>query len=594
MRYIIYIILFSILIGVTSCQYDQKFPIALDNAIDYFYVENKNDTVIFFLNKLHASNKQTEAIGKIIKAGALCELGKIDSALSVIEGITPNKKDKQFQCWYNSIKGLILFRKEKFTESYECLISASSYDYIDKRTLALNERIIARILFSMEENKQAIEYLLLSNKHFDEKGLEKSVAVNHKILGRYYMRIKNYSQAFDCFKKAEYIFKKYQDNAELFYVYINLVDYFIKTDNFYLATSYLSLCNSQCKGVEDNQMRSLVNNNLGELATKQKKYADAIHYSNATLDLSTGYTDEALRRIKANINLSETYNLLNNKTKAQFYAKQAKMSSKKFNEDRLQYVIYKQLAESYLTEQSKSLSYLYLDTANQWLDSALSSASKTSKAFYDAKVDLMKSEIKIDKIQTQEKRNRNIFIFISTILFAIVIFIFVIYKIQNSKNKILKELVNKNLQIIEEERTLRSIKIKEFSEIKKPKRKPSDTEKLEQLFNVFIEWIENNKTYRRKDLTLDSAAKQLNTNREYLSRSINEKGIRFIELINKYRIEEAIFIISDIKNKKSRYNLSIIASEVGFNSDSVFIDAFKKQTGLTPNQFRENLKSTAK
>ena len=35
--------------------------------------------------------------------------------------------------------------------------------------------------------------------------------------------------------------------------------------------------------------------------------------------------------------------------------------------------------------------------------------------------------------------------------------------------------------------------------------------------------------------------------------------------------------------------LMVLASEVGFNSNSVFIDAFRKVTGMTPTQFREHL-----
>jgi len=594
MKVFVYIILSVISAVVISCTDANRYPTNINEAIRYFYLENKNDSVVMYVeNQLSQTNtSENRMVAEIIKAGALCELGKVDAASAVLQGVKPGQNDN-VKCWYKSIKGLVLFRQEKLTESYQSLISTLTYKNIDKRALALNERIIARILFYMAENQQAMEHLLLSNKHFNEEGLEKGVAVNQKILGRYYMRMKNYKQAFSCFKEAEYTFKKYQDNAELFYAYINLVDYYINTDSFEKASVYVSLCDSLSKSVDDNQMRCLVNHNLGELATKQKRYADAIKYSTAVLNVPSGYSDAGTRCVEADINLSKTYNLLNDKQKAQFYAKQAKTTAKLLKEDKLRYTIYRQLAESYLTPQGKSLSYMYLDSATQWLDNAFTSSAKASESFYNAKTDLIKAGIKMEKMQQQEKMNQNIFIFITLSLLAVTLFSFVVYRLQHSKNKVLQELVNKNLKILEDERALRSL-LKTSSENKKINRKSTEPEKSELLYQSLINWLENDKKFRRNDLSLETVSKELNSNREYLSRSINNKEIRFTDLINKYRIEEAIEILSNPQNIKSRYTLSNISTEVGFNSDSVFIDAFKKQTGITPNQFRVNAKSMKK
>lgn len=573
-----------------SCNNTNILRSHLNKAIDYFYVENKNDSVLFYLNTLQTSNIQAITLGEIIKAGALCESGKVDSAYIVINKIKLNPSNEELKCWYNSIKGLIFFRQEKLTESYQCLISTLSYHRIDKRTLALNERIISRILFSMSENEQAIEYLLLSNRHFKEKNLGKSVAVNQKILGRYYIQSKNYSQAINSFKLAENIFLKYNDKDELFYIYINFIDYYIKINSYEKAIYYAQLCETQCKNVKDLQMKSLLYNNLGEIALKLRKYDEAISYYNSTLHLPSNFSYETIRRINANIGLSVVYSQLKDSKKAQFYALEANKLRRSDNEVMTQYTLYKILAESFLTNQSKSLSYSYLDTATLWLDSAYISASQTSKAFYNSKVDLMTQGFKFQQMEQKAERNRTIYLFLILLILTLLLAFVIIYKLQQTKNRTLQTLVNKNLQILDDERKFRLLATKQNIELKKTNRKPSDSEKSELLYNAYVEWLENNRTYCRKDLTLETVAKELNTNREYLSRSINEKGIRFIDLINKYRVQEAIRIISDTQNIKSRYNLTIIASEVGFNSDSVFIDAFKKQTGMTPNQFRENLK----
>lgn len=590
--------LIIILLSITflSCNKNNSLPPEMAKAMDFFYIENMNDSALFTLDRLHKShpNKRVTDAATIIKAGALCENGEVDSAENVLLQIDNKQLDDRVKCLYNSIKGLILFRQEKLTESYQYLIATLSSKNIDKRTLALNERIIARILFTMSENQQAIEYLLLSNKHFKEEGLYKSIAVNQKILGRYYMQSKNYAQAIRSFQLAEKTFIKYNDEAELFYIYINFVDYYIHINDFKQAAHFAQWCEKLCRNKRDYQMQSVLYNNLGEIAVKQQKYQDAINYYTFTLNLPSGFSYETIRRLNANINLSYVYNKLNDNAMSQFYAKEAKKLQKRDNETITQYRLYRRLAESFLSNQPKTLSYSYLDTATLWLDSAYRSATQTSKAFYDSKADLMTAAFKIQQMEQRAKRTKIIYLFLAVLITISAVSFTIIYRLQKTKNRTLQQLVNKNLQIIDEERKLRLLLTKQYTDTKKSNRKPTDYEKTEQLYNTFVGWLEKEKIYRRKDLTLEIVAKELNSNRDYLSRSINDRGIRFTDLINKYRVEEAVKIISDPTNIKSRYNLSIIASEVGFNSDSVFIDAFKKQIGMTPTQFRENINSSTK
>ncbi len=51
------------------------------------------------------------------------------------------------------------------------------------------------------------------------------------------------------------------------------------------------------------------------------------------------------------------------------------------------------------------------------------------------------------------------------------------------------------------------------------------------------------------------AAREIGTNRSYLSRAINSRGLKFTEIINKYRILETIKIFKDENDQRSEYNL---------------------------------------
>lgn len=88
------------------------------------------------------------------------------------------------------------------------------------------------------------------------------------------------------------------------------------------------------------------------------------------------------------------------------------------------------------------------------------------------------------------------------------------------------------------------------------------------------------------------AAREIGTNRSYLSKSINQHGVGFSEIINRYRIREVIKIFEDEDDERNNYTLPEIATVVGFHTKSVFYDSFRKETGMTPSQFRENIQYT--
>ena len=79
----------------------------------------------------------------------------------------------------------------------------------------------------------------------------------------------------------------------------------------------------------------------------------------------------------------------------------------------------------------------------------------------------------------------------------------------------------------------------------------------------------------------------MNVNRNYLSHAVNCcTGKSFTTYMNELRIKEAILLLSD---SKAIFTLEGIALETGFNDRKTFYTAFKKITGLSPSEFRDNL-----
>jgi AraC-like DNA-binding protein len=81
-------------------------------------------------------------------------------------------------------------------------------------------------------------------------------------------------------------------------------------------------------------------------------------------------------------------------------------------------------------------------------------------------------------------------------------------------------------------------------------------------------------------------AEKLNVSTNNLSQIINEKlGKNFYDFVNEYRVETAKELL--LNPKKQHLTLLAIAFDSGFNSKSSFNNVFKKQTSLTPSEFKK-------
>ncbi len=100
--------------------------------------------------------------------------------------------------------------------------------------------------------------------------------------------------------------------------------------------------------------------------------------------------------------------------------------------------------------------------------------------------------------------------------------------------------------------------------------------------------LEEEKIYRQNNISLEILSQKLDTNRHNASQVINEHfNLNFFELINKYRIAEAMDILqNDINNN---LNIIDVAYEVGFNNKVTFNKSFKKIISLTPSQYIASL-----
>jgi AraC-like DNA-binding protein len=113
-----------------------------------------------------------------------------------------------------------------------------------------------------------------------------------------------------------------------------------------------------------------------------------------------------------------------------------------------------------------------------------------------------------------------------------------------------------------------------------------DTNKLEaDLEQLLVQ----EKLYCDEDLSLKRLSDLLSIQPQELSVYLNHHlQVNFNTFLNRYRVDEAIAMMKEDKGR----SLLSIAFAVGFNSKSVFYDAFTRQTGLSPARYRKSLISS--
>lgn len=153
-----------------------------------------------------------------------------------------------------------------------------------------------------------------------------------------------------------------------------------------------------------------------------------------------------------------------------------------------------------------------------------------------------------------------------TITLPVFVFFFaLLISRENMKRRQRYNLLYARLQKIEDNKTEKSI-----------------TDIAEEKLQKVIRFIDENYT---SSISREGLAAAIDMNADYMSRMFKlYNGMKINEYINKLRVEEAVKRLDN-----QDLNITDIAFAVGFDSIATFIRAFKKITGKTPSEYREEI-----
>lgn len=137
--------------------------------------------------------------------------------------------------------------------------------------------------------------------------------------------------------------------------------------------------------------------------------------------------------------------------------------------------------------------------------------------------------------------------------------------------------------------TIKAASVVDFEPSNDDKNEAADVDPIEAFSSH--EWndkithlFETEHVYKNPNLTLTDLAGLLETNRNIISKTINQEfHMNFNDFVNHKRTEAIIARLK--KGDHVQNTLLAIALDSGFNSKTTFNRAFKKHTGMTPKQF---------
>ncbi len=195
---------------------------------------------------------------------------------------------------------------------------------------------------------------------------------------------------------------------------------------------------------------------------------------------------------------------------------------------------------------------------------------------YDNK-NLIEERAQLKQTITQNTKNYRLIIVVASSVLLGLLILFLYTKQQHKKNKHRLELLlkkDKDSKTTTSEKTKTSISIN-----------PDVVSTLLKQLEVF----ETQNKFIDTSITLNTLAKQFNTNPKYLSKTVNfYKEKNFSSYLSDLRIQYAINKLKE-DTLFRKYTIKAIANEVGFNSAESFSKAFVTITKLKPSYFLKEL-----
>ncbi len=308
---------------------------------------------------------------------------------------------------------------------------------------------------------------------------------------------------------------------------------------------------------------------------QQHRYGEAREYFKQQLSaVSTRWAADR-DTLACYVNIAKTYLKENDYAHAAEYLNQALDISVSCSMTDQISGICKRLSDCYRelgdAEQERRYHLLYLEKMEEMHNSRLSSIGELNYIN-----ELKKEEMKAAELASRQRQHQFTIMVIVVVLVVVVLFAFLLWR----KNQ---QLLTRNKSLYEHYRqTMRDDADRHQMRYSHSRLNQNQREAL--IFQI-EEILADGHLVCQQDFSLGQLSKLVGSNTTYVSQVINEKyGMTFSTVLGSFRVREACRRISE-SHEYENLTIEAIASNVGFKSRTAFINAFKREVGLTPSEY---------
>ncbi|WP_282080958.1 helix-turn-helix domain-containing protein [Aquimarina algiphila] len=367
-----------------------------------------------------------------------------------------------------------------------------------------------------------------------------------------------------------------------------LTDSYIYDDKFNLAGDYINKGIQETLRTEDLEVYSHFVVYSGMHQYFSKNYTQAIDSLNKGKELIKKVDDIETRTAICDYYLGRSYRALGSIEISLQYFKNVDHTLKETEDiipeliDTYDYLIADAKSKKDLEQQIEYINTLLrLDSirhANQIY------LTKNINERYDTAELVAEKEKLIDELQEKTfLKEETIAILILFLITLVILVIYFFYRSHANKRRFLNLL---------EEQKNKDQGQPEFNTISNTISKKEEIDIPEEVIATVLKKLhgfEESVRFSKKQYTLNSLAKELQTNSAYLSKIINvHKNMNFANYLNNLRVDFAVGELTTDKALRS-YTIKAIAEEVGFKNAQSFSSAFHKRTGIYPSYFIKQL-----
>ena len=156
-------------------------------------------------------------------------------------------------------------------------------------------------------------------------------------------------------------------------------------------------------------------------------------------------------------------------------------------------------------------------------------------------------------------------------------------RVLRKRNVLYERIVRQQIESVEREKVVESI-----PDVSEP------SEKSHRIYEEVCRLMEEERIYADPQISRESLAQKLGTNKTYLTNIISEcsGGMNLAQFVNQYRLREALRLLSD--KQYIDYPLKQMSSDLGFGSISTFYKLFQDKVGVTPSAYRKSFIKVSK